>query len=779
YGDVASVTDADGDVTSSAYDLDGELCGTLSPDGYAAGDRLASSPCPAASGGPYLTVDASYDVFGNLQQKVTPAQQGESNGNSWLTYYDLDGRKIAAMTPQDTTCDGNTTSNCAYATYDGYDAAGDLTSVTDDYGDAGGPDETTYTYDADGNRLSMVSPDGNALGEANSYRSVYSYDDLGRLVASQDPQGNPSCNPQQTPHCAYVSYEAYDPAGRVVTQTTPAVVAHPDGTTTITAYDGDGNVVDTEVWDESGPTEISDATKTYFADDQLASATQPDGAAFVTSYAYDADGRLSSVVAPQGEGTTSGAGAGSGTTWSFYDADGNRVAVTNGDGDGTTCDPVTTQGCAATTYYAYDLAERLTTVTGAAGQASDTATSYTDDADGNPHVVANPSGVTRTYGYDSADELTGLSYSDGTPAVSYTYNLDGTRASMSASGSGGYDFAYSYDKTQRLTSVVNGSTTVAGYGYDQSGNLTTLTYPSGLVVTNGYAVDGQLTSASWGSGDELTFAYHKDASLQTTTAEAGAGNPTLTTSYSYDGGQRLDELSTSSTAQSSPILVTNYEDPANQNVNIDPNGNPLGEEVTTNGTAQPTVYYAVDDVNRANYDSITAPSSRPVPASSQTYTYDKANFVTQGSAVAVQQYYGDGEIEQASSVPGETPVSFSYDPEQNRIGESSATATTSYTFDAAGQMCWSAPTASIPAGGSTPSCASPPSGATTYAYDGDGLRTGETTTSGSQTFSWDTVSGVPRLLEDGQNDYVYGPGGTPLAQVALGSGAVDFLLADR
>jgi RHS repeat-associated protein len=798
YGDVTSVTDPDGTtgppttpghVTSYAYDLDGELCGSLSPNGYVADGHVTLSSCPSASGGPYLTVYPLYDALGDVLQKVTPAQQDQSDGNLWNTYYDAAGRKVAETTPLDTTCDGNDPSTqCTHATYYGYDRDGDLTSVTNGYGNAAGPSETTYTYDADGNRLSAVSPDGNAQGaDPNSYRTVSSYDDLGRLLATQSPLGSTTCNPQQTSHCAYVTYEAHDPAGRVVTTTTPATSAHPDGTTTITTYDGDGNLLDVSVVDETSPgNPISDTKSSYYADDQLETTVQPDGVAlgeqsqWTTTDYYDADGRLSKVVAPPGEGNTSGQGAGWGTTWYFYDAVGNRVAVTNGDGDGDTCDAATTQGCAATTYYTYDLAERLTSVQAAAGQASATTTSYADDADGNPQTVSDQSGVTTTYTHDSADELENVAYSDATPSVSYTYNPDGTRASMSASGTGAYDFAYAYDNSQRLLSVTNGGATVAGYAYDASGNVTSLSCPSGLVVSYGYTADDELRTASWGSGDTLSFSYDKDRTLSTTTAVAGTGAPTITTSDTYDGGQRLEGISTTSTAQSSPLLVTNYYDSGNAGLSIDQNGNPRVEEVSTNGVAQPNLYYAVDDVNRVNYQSTTQPSQVPVSASGQTYTYDKANFVTQGSAVAVQQYYGDGEIEQATTTGvNPAPVSFSYDPEQDRTGEQTPTSTTSYAFDGASELCWSAPTASLPPAGATSDCSSPPVGASTYTYDGDGLRRSETTSSGTQTFAWDTVTGVPRLLEDGQNDYVYGPGGTPLAQVALGTGVVDFLVSDR
>lgn len=108
-GNAAFVTNPDADVTSYAYDADGEVCGVLSANGYAAGNRLSgSTTCPAATGGDYLTVYPYRDVFGDVLQKTTPHTSG-SSGNVWLTYYDADGRRVAAMTPRaDTSCDPTT-----------------------------------------------------------------------------------------------------------------------------------------------------------------------------------------------------------------------------------------------------------------------------------------------------------------------------------------------------------------------------------------------------------------------------------------------------------------------------------------------------------------------------------------------------------------------------------------------------------------------------------------------------------------------------------------------
>lgn len=87
----------------------------------------------------------------------------------------------------------------------------------------------------------------------------------------------------------------------------------------------------------------------------------------------------------------------------------------------------------------------------------------------------------------------------------------------------------------------------------------------------------------------------------------------------------------------------------------------------------------------------------------------------------------------------------------------------SYGYDAANRLTgWTAPGA-----------------AASYRYDGDGLRTGGTHTVGTTTTTdsstWDTGTlggGLPVLLADATSDYLYGPAGTPLAQITRATGAV-------
>ena len=75
---------------------------------------------------------------------------------------------------------------------------------------------------------------------------------------------------------------------------------------------------------------------------------------------------------------------------------------------------------------------------------------------------------------------------------------------------------------------------------------------------------------------------------------------------------------------------------------------------------------------------------------------------------------------------------------------------------------------------------------TDYTYSG-GLRIGATTTVGAGTpdevtstesFTWDTLAGVPLLLSDGGHEYIYGTGSSPVAQVDTATGDVTFLHGD-
>ena len=238
------------------------------------------------------------------------------------------------------------------------------------------------------------------------------------------------------------------------------------------------------------------------------------------------------------------------------------------------------------------------------------------------------------------------------------------------------------------------------------------------------------------------------------------------------------------------------------------------------GASTEKATFTYDAMNNVISDTLTGPY-----ASSDAYGRNPDNLVNSGSVGGVATSYGynlrnqmttatdstgvihtlgfaaNGQL-QSDQPQGQGTTIYTYNPggqlTQMSVPTSASTSTvTSYGYTNDGQRCASAP------GTTPPSCTSPPSSATTatfnaygqmstyatpasgtspgsqatYTYDGNGLRSSVTTGSTTTDFVWDqsTIGGVPLLLEDGTNAYLYGPltfGGTaPLEQISLADGS--------
>src|SRR5713226_9067497 len=140
--------------------------------------------------------------------------------------------------------------------------------------------------------------------------------------------------------------------------------------------------------------------------------------------------------------------------------------------------------------------------------------SYQYDNNGNLTQKTDARGVASTYVYDALNRATSRSYSDSTPAVTYTYDSTsiafgkGRLASVSSTVS-----SYSYSGYDALGRVLGGSQTIGSqsypvsYAYDRAGHVLTETYPSGRTVTNAYDNAGRLNSFTGNLGDGTTRTY--------------------------------------------------------------------------------------------------------------------------------------------------------------------------------------------------------------------------------------------------------------------------------
>jgi RHS repeat-associated protein len=404
-GRVLTGVDPLGHTTTNTYDLAGNRTRVVDGSGnstvtmFDADNR--SVTVTEGAGPSAATTRTSYDVApGSAGCPVTVTQTAfctlttDAAGGVTSEVYDVRGQLVATIRPG-----GKTTTH-------GYDAAGNQTSVvrpggtrTTFYYDAAerpvkksysdGTRSVTYTYDADGRRLSA----------SNAVTTKWSYDPAGRITTSTSSVSGT------------VSYR-YDRAGNEVGLT------YPDGSSVERTVDGAGRI--TAVTDWLGHT----TTFTYDANDSLIGQIAPDGT--TRADVLDANDLPISITIAKGATTLA--------RFSYVNnPDGLTSSVTTSGISGApasqaigydTRNRVTSAGTAA---FNYDTNDNLTVNAGnaqrysvdgslcwatpvSAAGACDSppagATTYTSDGDGNRSITNLASGARTGYRYDAEDRLT-------------------------------------------------------------------------------------------------------------------------------------------------------------------------------------------------------------------------------------------------------------------------------------------------------------------------------------------------------------------------------------
>ena len=495
YGEVQTVTDPDGVVTTFGYDTAHRLTDITDAQGNdihytldATGHKIAEQ-ISTASGTVVHSLSRSYNALGQitavidgLSQTVFNAGYSDSydaNGN--LTH-SADGLSIQRQQSYDalnrlvSTLDnynGTDTATANTTTTTSLDALDRVTSVTD-------PSSlvTSYTHDGLSNLTALQSPDsgassstfdaaGNALThtDAKGVVATSTYDALDRKTSTS-----------YTDTTANVTY-TYDEANSVTGCTASAPIGRltrmvENAVSTAYCYDARGNVIQkTQV--VSGTTDS--ASYSYTAADRLSGETTPDGT--VISYAFNSDGRISGIqVTPSGS-TSAPPTVVSSVTWLPF---GPISGYTLGNGQ------VVTR--------AYDANYRLTDLTSPA-----LTLHFGRDAMGDITALGNAPGANpaiESYQYDPLYHLTSVTNSNGV-LESYTYNSTGDRLSKTASGLA--TGAYSYTSgTHQLASI--GSAPRAN---DANGN------------TTGSVIGGQTYGFAYDSRERIALAQANGATVGT------------------------------------------------------------------------------------------------------------------------------------------------------------------------------------------------------------------------------------------------------------------------
>lgn len=531
-GDVTSHTDANGNVTSFAYNNRRQLTNSVAPT------NLVTKIAYDSVGNTASTTDARGNATSNTWSATrqllatalpattqgTPIVTNIYDNRDWLigtldplkntTQYtnDADGRLIAATDPLSRTttfgydADGHkiaTTNAAQEVTSQTWDARGSLLKLTDGAGHF-----STRTYDAAGNQMFLTNRDGNVW--------QFQFDSANRLTNTITPRGRSTTvafNHQgllasmKDPASQTTTY-SYDAKGRLTSRADNVA-------TTLYGYDANNNRTNVS---ESGSTNAW----TYDAYNRVSSYKDVYGN--LIQYRYDGNGNLTNLVYPNGKNV----------------------------------------------YYTFDSNNHVTSVVDWSGRT----TTLTYDLDGRITSITRPNGTYRTISYDVAGEATNIleQMANGLPIALFRYNWDAAARMQ-------WEFIaplphtntpptrmMTYDADNQLAKVDGYSVTVDSDGNLTSGPLTNDTFAAYTYdarnrlwnvggVTNAYDAINNRIGQTYGTNSTVfvvnpnaklpqvlmrikngvTNYYVYGAGLLYQVTETATGTNTLTYHYDYRG----------------------------------------------------------------------------------------------------------------------------------------------------------------------------------------------------------------------------------------------------
>ena len=680
YGDVAETEDANGDITSYAYDADGHETGeTLPaytpPDGtgtitpteawtYTPGGQVQSATVQQGTAASPVdsTTSYAYDQLGDQVQQTNPDinEWGTMTSGVRTATYNLAGQALSTVDPYGAT---------VWQSYDGLDRP----SVADDWNYLSSTDvgevSTTDAYNTAGELASATTAEGDVTS--------YAYYADGQLESQSDTTGDTT------------SY-AYDLLGDTDKTTLP------DGSIDAATYDGAGRETGTAQESPSGAV-LTSTSATYTPDGYLASSTNADG--HTTSFAYDALGDLTQQTEPVSAGASI-------VTSYGYDADGNETAYTDGNGNGS--------------YYTYNSLglQESSTKPATATDPSDNTTTTSYTADGQVAEVQLPGGVVQNYAYDALDDLTsetGSGAGAATVCRDYLYDLD--QDLVAAGCSTGTGAGWEYPTWNGLGETL-GSTGEAGstsFSYTPDGQFASRTDASGTSTFTYDSDDREATDTDALTGTTLSYAYNSLS--QPATISYGSGGDVRT--FGYDGEHALASDTLSYNGATIASIAYSHDDAGQvtgettvglanagtQTFGYDEDGRLTSwTDTPAGGTAATTVYTYDNDGNR-------------LTAGSKTYLYNAQDQLT-SDGTSTYAYTDDGDLSSVTSDATGASTDYSSDA----FGEQISDGTETGTYDAFGRAITQGPATFTYADlgnylSSTTGGPSDGSGTTTYSHD--------------------------------------------------------------
>jgi RHS repeat-associated protein len=663
YGNVTSLTDALGYVTSYTYDSNANVLETVQP---VVGGTAPTTTYTYNSFGEVLAMTDPlghvttniYDSHGNLLSVTLPGPSGTAPPSITQFAYNSLGEltqitdplgRISTITYTSVGYIATITDPQSNVTTYAYDSRGNRTSVTDALNH-----QTTFAYDSGNRLLTITYPDTTTASFTYDYRgrritatdqngkkTTYAYDDADRLTSVTDPANNVTQYNYDTEsnllsiedansHTTSFTYDAF---GRVTETTFPST--HYEQY----AYDADNDL--TSKTDRNGNT----ITYVYDALNRLTQKSYPNSTS--VEYTYDLVGKVLQVNDPTGTYGFSydnmGRLIGTTTQYTFlpsnnftnsytYDANSNRLTLTDPQG--------------GVTSYAYDTLNRLSTLTPPTAFSS-SGFGFTYDALSRRTQMTRPNGVTTNYTYDNLSHLLSVLHQVSSSTIdgaAYTYDSAGNRTAKTNELSA-VTSNYTYDPLYELTQVTQATNTTESYSYDPVGNrlsslgVSSYTNNSSNELTStsaasyAYDANGNTTSKTV-SGNTTNYTWDYENRL-TSVVLPGTGG---TVTFKYDGlAHRVQKAFT----QGSTTTTTNYlYDGNNAVADVDQNGNVFARYTATQTIDEPlaelrsttTSYYAQDGLG--SITSLTTSAG----ALGNTYTYNSFGNLTASTGSIVNRF---------------------------------------------------------------------------------------------------------------------------------------------
>jgi len=513
---------------------------------------------------------------------------------------------------------------------------------------------TTYNYDTS-NRLSTIV-------NANSQTVLtLTYDSADHILTRTDSQG-------------YVLTYAYDNLDRVTS------ITYPDATTDLYDYTF-----------QSGPFVGTSSQELRKHTDRLGR---------VTTYNYDADQRLTSVVEPT---------SGSATRTTQYQRYENGILEDIIDANGND------------THWAIDIQSRPISKTYQYGTASATTETYSYEATTSRlHSITDALGQVKTFSYNKDNTIAGITYTSSvnpTPNVTFAYDAHFPRITSMTDDTGTTTYGYTAVGTAgalKLASVTSPYTNgTIGLTYDNAGRLVGRNIPGGN-ETFGYDTISRLNSHGTPMGS-FTLGYLGQTD-QLASQSVTNGVVTVSTGWGYDtntNDRRLISITNSGITRSytlgygsGPVNVydvMSITDTATV-------GHPWATQsraytydlidrlLTASSTTPGNDTYAYDKLDNATTFNVPGTSTSPTyngfnqigTWGAKTYAYDANGNLTSGDGTKTYKYDAENRLIEIDYVGTSNKSVFSYNGKGQRTSDAetiSGTTTTTYYLWCGNTIC--------------------------------------------------------------------------------------------